>query len=133
MALQVRTIYNARNQDFFHHDLSNNIFTPQLIYLQTTMSKTASLIFQWNFQGSQNTHETKVREYPREGYGKAEEGTKLCKELKLTEEEWYTGYDTRDHSIKYTNSEISKCFCDTFVRISFGNLVGMCEMNNVID
>mmetsp|Transcript_7862 Transcript_7862/g.13385 ORF Transcript_7862/g.13385 Transcript_7862/m.13385 type:complete len:88 (+) Transcript_7862:191-454(+) len=77
-----------------------------------------SLLFQRNLELSKERHESKVRKNPREGNRKTQEGTKLCKELQLTEEERNTRNNTGNHSVEHTDSQVPKRFRNPLVCVA---------------
>mmetsp|Transcript_9759 Transcript_9759/g.23877 ORF Transcript_9759/g.23877 Transcript_9759/m.23877 type:complete len:122 (-) Transcript_9759:2996-3361(-) len=98
-----------------------------------TTLKATSLFLERNLQLSQDTHEAKVRKNPTESNSKAEKRAKLGKELELTEEEWNTCNHTCDHSIEDTDSQVTKCFGDSFIGIATSNLVSMRQVHDIIN
>ena len=99
---------------------------------QTRLQLAPSLLFQRDLELSQQRHEPEICKYPRKGYGKAEEGTELSKELKLAEEEGDTCYYTRNHSVEDTNTQVTKSFGDSFVGVTFCYLICMRKVNDVV-
>ena len=59
------------------------------------------------------------------GDDEAKECSKLGKELKLTEKEWYARAYTGDHSVENADTQVAERFRDPGVCVALGNLVGM--------